>query len=313
MQEQRVDLRNFQSHCSEWSVSGLRTPVSSRNWHFLVIRTLSPIFLIMPDWLAIILLGIIEGVTEFLPISSTGHLLIPQTLHWLPQKSDLFNVVIQSGAVLAVLIVFTQRVRQFATTLGEPETRDYLIKLGASFFITAVGGLVIKKLGIKLPETLPPVAWATLIGGVIILLIEFRQRGREGRDQISWSVVVAVALAQLLAAAFPGTSRSGASILMALALGVSRPAATEFSFLLGIPTLIAAGGFKILSAIKDGEAGNEDWAMVALGTFVSAVSAFIVVRWLIRFVQGHTFNGFAWYRILLGGVLLSWVYWGGGH
>lgn len=265
----------------------------------------------MPDWLAIILLGIIEGVTEFLPISSTGHLLIPQNLHWLPQKSDLFNVVIQSGAVIAVLAVFTQRVKHLATTLGDPATRDYLAKLFVSFFITAVGGLVIKKLDIELPETIPPVAWATLIGGIVIFVLEFLHQDKPGTTEITWTVVVAVALAQLLAAVFPGTSRSGASILMALAFGVARPAATEFSFLLGIPTLMAAGGFKILSAIKDGEAGSEDWAMVLLGTVVSAVSAFIVVKWLIRFVQGHTFNGFACYRVILGMALLAWVHNGG--
>ena len=267
----------------------------------------------MPDWLAIILLGIIEGVTEFLPISSTGHLLIPQNLHWLPQKSDLFNVVIQSGAVLAVLAVFTQRVTQLATTLGEASTRDYLSKLFVSFFITAAGGLVIKKFDIELPETVPPVAWATLIGGVVILVLEFLHKDKPGTTDITWTVVAGVALAQLLAAVFPGTSRSGASILMAMALGMARPAATEFSFLLGIPTLMAAGGFKILSAVKDGTAGSEDWGMVALGTVVSAVSAFIVVKWLIRFVQGHTFNGFAWYRIALGGGLLAWVFTGGGR
>lgn len=267
----------------------------------------------MPDWLAIILLGIIEGVTEFLPISSTGHLLIPQNLGLLPAKSDLFNVVIQSGAVLAVLVVFAQRVKQLVSTLGDSTTRDYLAKLFVSFFITAAGGLAIKKLGIKLPETIPPVAWATLIGGFVILVLEFLHKNKPGTVNITWTVVVAVALAQLLAAVFPGTSRSGASILMALAFGVARPAATEFSFLLGIPTLMAAGGFKILSAIKDGEAAHEDWGMVVLGTLVSAVSAFIVVKWLIRFVQGHTFNGFAWYRILLGSALLAWVYAGGGH
>lgn len=267
----------------------------------------------MPDWLAIILLGIIEGVTEFLPISSTGHLLIPQNLGLLPAKSDLFNVVIQSGAVIAVLAVFTQRVKQLATTLSEPATRDYLAKLMVSFVITAAGGLLIKKFDIELPETIPPVAWATLIGGLIILVLEFLHKGKTGTSDIGWGVVVAVALAQLLAAVFPGTSRSGASILMALAFGVARPAATEFSFLLGIPTLMAAGAYKILSALKDGTAGNEDWGMVALGTVVSAISAFVVVKWLIRFVQSHTFNGFAWYRIALGGALLVWVSFGGGH
>jgi undecaprenyl-diphosphatase len=258
----------------------------------------------MPDWLAVIILGIIEGVTEFLPISSTGHLLIPQNLGWLPKQGDLFDVVIQSGAVVAVLAVFMKRVKELATTLGDPATQSYLAKLAVSFGITAAGGLVIKKLGIELPETIQPVAWATLIGGIIILLLERQYRGKEGISEITWAVVVAVAVAQLIAAVFPGTSRSGASILMAMAFGIARPAATEFSFLLGIPTLMAAGGLKIISAFAEGKAAQENWGLIALGTVVSAVSAFVVVKWLIRFVQSHTFNGFAWYRILLGVILL---------
>jgi undecaprenyl-diphosphatase len=261
----------------------------------------------MPDWLAVIFLGIIEGVTEFLPISSTGHLLIPQNLGWLPKQTDLFDVVIQSGAVVAVLAVFMQRVRQLATSLRERSTQDFLAKLAVAFLITAVGGLFIKKLDIELPDEIAPVAWATLIGGIIILILERAYQGKTGVVEITWGVVVAVAVAQLIAAVFPGTSRSGASILMAMAFGIARPAATEFSFLLGIPTLMAAGGFKILLAIKDGEAAHEDWSMVALGTVVSALSAFVVVKWLIRFVQSHTFNGFAWYRILLGGALLIYI------
>lgn len=269
------------------------------------VLSLSP--LCMPDWLSVILLGIIEGVTEFLPISSTGHLLIPQTLGWLPAKSDLFNVVIQSGAVLAVLAVFAQRVRQMAATLSSRETQTYLAKLSAAFLLTAAGGLIIKKMDVELPETVAPVAWATLIGGIVILWLERAYKGKPGVADITWTVVVAVAAAQLLAAVFPGTSRSGASILMAMAFGIARPAATEFSFLLGIPTLMAAGGLKIVSEIKDHGVGGEDWGMVALGTLVSALSAFVVVKWLIRFVQSHTFNGFAVYRILLGAALLVYA------
>ena len=227
----------------------------------------------MPDWLAVIILGIIEGVTEFLPISSTGHLLIPQNLGWLPKQGDLFDVVIQSGAVLAVLAVFTKRVQHLLTTLRDRSTQDYLMKLGAAFVITAAGGLVIKKLDIELPETIAPVAWATLIGGIIILILERLYRGRTGLAEITWTVVVAVAVAQLIAAVFPGTSRSGASILMAMAFGIARPAATEFSFLLGIPTLMAAGGLKIVSALLDGEAAQQNWGLLALGTLVSAISA----------------------------------------
>jgi undecaprenyl-diphosphatase len=261
----------------------------------------------MPDWLAVIILGIIEGVTEFLPISSTGHLLIPQNFGWLPKQTDLFDVVIQSGAVIAVLAVFMQRVKHLACTLREKPTQDYLMKLGGAFLITAVGGLLIKKLDIELPDQIPPVAWATLIGGLIILILERLYQNKSGVMEITWAVVVAVAVAQLIAAVFPGTSRSGASILMAMAFGIARPAATEFSFLLGIPTLMAAGGFKILSAFKEGTLGHENWNMIALGTLVSAIAAFIVVKWLIHFVQSHTFIGFAWYRILLGVALLAYV------
>jgi len=261
----------------------------------------------MPEWLAVIILGIIEGVTEFLPISSTGHLLIPQTLGWLPARSELFNVVIQSGAVLAVLAVFANKVRHLAATLSEPETRDFLVKLAAAFAVTAVGGVMIRLFNIHLPEEVKPVALATLIGGLLIFLLEHLHRDKPGSNRITWTVVVAVGLAQVLAAAFPGTSRSGASILMALALGMTRPAATEFSFLLGVPTLMAAGAYQMTSEFSNGGLAEENLPMLFLGTVVSAVSAFLVVKWLIRFVQGHTFNGFAWYRVALGAFLLVYA------
>jgi len=266
----------------------------------------------LPEWLSIVILGIIEGVTEFLPISSTGHLLIPQNLGWLPRQTDLFDVVIQSGAVVAVLAVFSKRVTHLATTLSSPTTRDYLLKLFVAFFITAVGGLLIKKFGIELPHEVAPVAWATLIGAFVIFACEWWKKDHTGIAEVTWAVVVVVGLAQLLAAVFPGTSRSGASILAAMAVGMARPAATEFSFLLGVPTLMAAGAYKILSAISEGTAGDENWSMVALGTVVSAISAFVVVRWLIHFVQSHTFNGFAWYRLIMGSALLIYVYLGSG-
>jgi undecaprenyl-diphosphatase len=261
----------------------------------------------IPEWLSVIILGIIEGVTEFLPISSTGHLLIPQNLGWLQKRSDLFDVVIQSGAVVAVLTVFGRRVVHFATSFWEPETRDYLLKLFVAFCVTAIGGVIIDKLGLELPKEVAPVAWATLIGGFIIFLLEYLHRGKSGSINITWTIAIAIGCAQILAAVFPGTSRSGASILMALAFGIARPAATEFSFLLGVPTLMAAGAYKMLSAMKSGEAAHENWSMVLLGTVVSAISAFIVVKWLIRFVQSHTFNGFAVYRVLLGAALLIYV------
>jgi len=254
------------------------------------------------DLLTAVLLGIIEGVTEFLPVSSTGHLLIAE--QWLPRQSDLFNTVIQCGAVLAVLAVFSARVKHMLASWREPATRDYLLKLLLAFGITGVGGLALKKAGFELPKTVAPVAWATLIGGGLILLIEAWLRHKPLREEMTWSIAIAVGVAQLVAATFPGTSRSGITILTAIALGINRSAAAEFSFLLGVPTLLAAGSLQILSAWKHSELHAENWGTVAVATFVATVSAFGVVKWLMRFVQTHTFIGFGWYRIGLGIALL---------
>ena len=255
----------------------------------------------MPDWLAVIVLGIVEGVTEFLPISSTGHLLLVD--QWLGRHSnDLFVTVIQCGAVLAVIVAFWGRVVELAMGWRDPKNRDYILKLAVAFGITGVGGLILKKVGFKLPEHVGPVAWATLIGGVIIIVIEASVRNKPLRDDVTWAIAILAGFAQLLAAVFPGTSRSGATILMAVALGLKRPKAAEFSFLLGVPTLLAAGGLQILSALKKGE--TIDWTMVSLGVVVAAVTAFATVKWLLRFVQTHTFVGFGYYRIILGVLIL---------
>ena len=253
----------------------------------------------MPAWLAIVCLGIIEGITEFLPVSSTGHLLLAE--HWLPKQSDLFNVVIQCGAVLAVLPLFPARLRSLMRW-RDPAGRDYLVKIAIAFGITGAGGYILDKKGFKLPDEVLPVALALLIGGLLFLAVEWWLRNRSAGDKpISWAVVVAVGLGQLVAAIFPGTSRSGATILLALTLGLSRPAATEFSFLVGIPTMLAAGGLKILHQIRHASgAAQEDWAMLALGTIVAAIVSFVVVRWFLRFIQSHTFVGFGWYRIAAG-------------
>ncbi|MDA1274038.1 MAG: undecaprenyl-diphosphate phosphatase [Verrucomicrobia bacterium] len=259
----------------------------------------------MPDWITAICLGIIEGVTEFLPISSTGHLLLAE--NWLPRQSDLFNTVVQSGAVLAVVAIFTRRIRSFIFEWRTPECRDYLFKLATAFAITGAGGLIMKKFGFELPESAVPVAVATLVGGVLILFIERWIRSRPATDAITWNVAALIGAAQLLAAMFPGASRSGVTIMAALMVGVKRPAATEFSFLLGIPTLLAAGGLQVFSALRDESAAPIAWSMIALSSVVAAVTAFAVVNWLIRFVQTHTFVGFAWYRIVLGTIMLALI------
>jgi undecaprenyl-diphosphatase len=260
----------------------------------------------VPDWLAVIILGIVEGVTEFLPISSTGHLLIVD--HWLPDvspfvRSELFTVVIQPGAVAAVLALFWRRVLGLVWTWRTPASQDYLLKLAVAFGVTGAGGLIFKKLGFALPKTLWPVLVATVVGGVLFIVVERRLRGAGGGTEVTWAIALAMAVGQLLAMVFPGASRSGTTILLALMLGLARPQATEFSFLLGVPTLLAAALKESFDAVRHPPGFPIDWALLGLGVVVSAVTAFLTVRWLLRFVQSHTFEGFGWYRVLLGAAL----------
>jgi undecaprenyl-diphosphatase len=251
----------------------------------------------MPVWIAVTLLGIIEGITEFLPISSTGHLLIAE--HWIPNQSQLFNVVIQSGAVLAVLPLFRNRLHQFFFQWRQRATQDYALKILFAFVLTCIGAFLWDKSGHKLPKDLPPVAWALLIGGIGFVLIELWLRGRPLGNEVTWAIAFAVGVGQILAAIFPGTSRSGATILFCLILGLNRPAATEFSFLVSIPTMLVAGGWEILKELRhhSGDAAHERWSMVFFGFIVAAIVSFIAVKWLLRYVQTHTFVVFGWYRI----------------
>lgn len=261
------------------------------------------------SWFLALILGFVEGLTEFIPVSSTGHLLITEHLLRIDPKSflrsDLFNVVIQCGAVLAVLPLFQERLVML-TRLGEAKSRDLLAKIIVAFGITGVGGLVLDKLHFKLPEEITPVAWALIVGGVAFVAVEKLIAGAKRRDEITWLVVIAVAVAQLVAAVFPGTSRSGATILFALVLGSNRVLATEFSFLVGIPTLLAAGALKIFKALHHPavDAPAPDWTLLLFATVVAAVVSFVAVKWLLRYVQTHTFTGFGVYRIAAGVFLL---------
>jgi len=252
-----------------------------------------------------ILLGVIEGVTEFLPISSTGHLLIVQ--HWLERRSDLFNVAIQAGAILAVLLVYRVRLTELLRHWREPEAFDYLLKITVAFGITAVLGLVAKKLGVALPETVAPVAWALILGGFVIFAVEHWVKTHEISETVGWNVVIAVGIAQIVAGIFPGVSRSAAAIFAALLFGLtSRPRAAEFAFLVGIPTMFAASAYEALKTLQDGTALQaEHWGELGLACAVSAITAFITVKWLLRYISGHSFVPFAWYRLALGGVLLA--------
>ena len=256
------------------------------------------------EYINAIILGIIEGITEFLPISSTGHLIIAE--QWLGARSDTFNIVIQAGAILAVTIIYWRRLVNLVLGWREPENRDYAAKLIVAFLITAVLGLIVKKLGFELPETATPIAWALIIGGIWMIFAEWAAAKRPPSTKITWLVAVLVGIAQIVAGVFPGTSRSGATIFVAMLAGTAnRAAATEFAFLVGIPTMYAASGYELLKTFKDGSAANEDWTVLGIAFVVSTIVAFVAVKWLLSYIQSNRFTAFAIYRIILGVILLG--------
>ncbi len=264
----------------------------------------------MTDLLAALLLGIIEGITEFLPISSTGHLLIAE--HWLGRRSDLFNISIQAGAILAVVLIYRQRLWQLLVGFREKANLDYALKLAVAFGFTAAGGLLVKGLGWELPETVTPVAWALILGGIWMIAAEQLAAKRAEklgeRSEISWTTAILVGIAQVVAGVFPGTSRSGATIFVALLAGTTnRAAATEFAFLVGIPTMFAATGYELLHVLRNGGAAHEDWSALGVAFVASAVTAFVSVKWLLRYIQSHRFTAFAVYRFVAGVALLMLV------
>jgi undecaprenyl-diphosphatase len=261
----------------------------------------------MYDLIRVILLGIVEGITEFLPISSTGHLLIAEKFG-LGARSDLFNVGIQAGAILAITLIYWQRIWQLLTQWRDRANRAYLLKLMVAFLITAALGFVVTHYGFKLPETIAPIAWALVIGGFWMLGAEAIAARQTDRTEVTWRVAILVGIAQIVAGVFPGTSRSGATIFTAMLAGTSnRPAATEFSFLVGIPTMYAATGYELLKVLKDGGTAHEDWTALIVGFVVSLIVAFVAVKWLLGYIRTHRFTWFAVYRIALGIALLALI------
>ncbi|WP_374277453.1 undecaprenyl-diphosphate phosphatase [Azonexus sp.] len=262
-----------------------------------------------------LILGIVEGLTEFLPISSTGHLILAgDLLDFNDDRGKLFEIVIQSGAILAV--VWEYRVRLLAVARGafsEPAAQKFILNLFVAFLPLAVLGLAFGK-AIK-AHLFNPFAVATtfILGAFVILWAERRTHTVRIRtvDEMSLADAFKLGIAQAFAL-IPGTSRSGATIIGGLLFGLSRQAATEFSFFLAIPTLGVATVYQLYK--ERALLSADDLGMWAVG-FVSAfVSAFLCVRWLLRFVSSHDFTPFAWYRIVFGIVVLStahfgWVQW----
>lgn len=258
----------------------------------------------MNGFMAALCLAVIEGTTEFLPISSTGHLLVAE--HWLGQRSEFFNVIIQLAAFIAVLIYYRDRWRQLLGGWRSAANRDYLLKIGVAFLVTVLGGLLIKRLGWQLSTDLRPIAWA-LIGGALVIFVAERVARHDPMPEfrISWWTAVWVGIAQVIAAVFPGSSRSLCTIFAAMISGVrSRPAATEFSFLLGIPTLFAASAYELRGLSVGDPLQQENLTELGMAFVGAGLTAYVATAWLLRYVRSHDFQLFAWYRLLFGGVLL---------
>ena len=264
----------------------------------------------LPLWFKAILLGLVEGATEFIPVSSTGHLIVAgEWLGYTGPRANVFTVFIQLGAILAVLWRYRAMLAGAVARAGrDPRSARLLIAIAIAFVpAAAIGFLVDDWIDAYLFRTVT-VAVALILGGIAILLVERLHRPVtvEEVDAIPPRKALGVGLAQVLAL-FPGVSRSGATILGGYALGLSRQAATEFSFLLAIPIMIAATLYKLFKARL--LLGAEDVPVFAIGFVTAFISALFVIQVFLRFVSRHSFAAFAWYRIVFGtGLLLFWWY-----
>ena len=251
-------------------------------------------------------LGIIEGLTEFLPISSTGHLILAgDLLNFNDDRGKLFEIVIQSGAILAVCWEFRQRIIDTLSGFGrDPRANRLVINLAIAFMPLAILGLLFKK-AIEAHLFQPvPVAIAFILGAFVILWAE--RRDHQIRvptvDDMTPSDALKLGIAQAFAL-IPGTSRSGSTIIGGLLFGLSRKAATEFSFFLAIPTLFAATAYNLYK--ERALLSVDDVGMWAVGFITAFISAFVCVRWLLRYISTHDFTIFAWYRIAFGLIVLA--------
>lgn len=256
-----------------------------------------------------VLLGLVEGLTEFIPVSSTGHLVVAsEILGFHGEGSVAFKIAIQLGSILAVLGAYRERFWQVAGRLVHGDraaiafTRNILLGFGPALVVGAIAYPHIRAL-LDSPMT---VAIALIVGGLVILLIEslVRDKPEVTVERIPARTALAVGIAQCVAM-IPGVSRSGATIMGGLGAGLDRKTATEFSFFLALPTMAAATAYTLY---KEHAALNlDDFGLIAVGFIVAFLSSLVVVRWLVRFISHHSFAVFAWYRIALGTIVLVWL------
>ncbi len=278
----------------------------------------------MNEFIQSVILGIVEGLTEFLPVSSTAHLRITEALMKIPLDDPywkMYTIVIQLGAILALCLLFLGRIVEFLRTFprGESGDRNWLthpISLTAiAFIFTSVPALLLHKWSEKNLGSLQAMALALLIGGIVMWAVDaWASRYEAGTldvEQMSLPQAIWIGLCQTLSAVFPGTSRSMSTIAAGQLVGLDRPAALEFSFLLSIPTMIAATGWDLMKEIHPAHGvaahvamDTNNWIVLIIGTVVSFLVALGVVEWFLFWVRKHGFTMFAVYRILLGAALL---------
>ncbi|WP_277186364.1 undecaprenyl-diphosphate phosphatase [Caballeronia sp. BR00000012568055] len=271
------------------------------------------------DWILMVkalILGVVEGLTEFLPVSSTGHLIVAGSLlNFTDAQSKTFDVVIQFGAILAICWEYRAKIASVVTGLPtRPDARRFTINVIIATIPAVVLGLLLEK-HIKAVLFSPvPVSVALIVGGIIILWAEARQRDRNAAprvlsvDDLTPSDALKVGLAQCLAL-IPGTSRSGATIIGGMLFGLERRVATEFSFFLAIPIIFGATLYEMAKYWKT--LSVNDFGLFAIGLVAAFISAFVCIRWLLRYVASHDFSAFAWYRIGFGLLILIVGYSGG--
>ena len=283
----------------------------------------------MNDYLLSLVLGIIEGLTEFLPVSSTAHLRISEAVLGIDLSNGywkMFSIVIQLGAILCLPIYFRRRITEFLATFprgvrGDRTAANHPLTLTlAAFLCTAIPAFLLTKLIGKNLERLSLMAWSLIIGGVLMWVVDatYGQRNKSGDvEVIHPGQAIWIGLCQTLSAVFPGTSRSMSTITAGELAGLSRSTALEFSFLLSIPTMVAATGYDLLKFVRNPEQGGPGGglgldahgiAVLAIGFLVSFFVAWAVVAWFMNWVRHRGFTPFAIYRILAGIAVLVWVF-----
>ena len=267
-----------------------------------------------------IILGIVEGITEWLPISSTGHMILVDEvlkLNMSPEFMEMFLVVIQLGAILAVILLYWKKILPFKVENGlkiEKDTIIMWVKILIACVPAAIVGVLFDDKLNELFYNPTTVAIMLILFGILFIIIENYNKGKSPKinslSKITYTVAIMIGIFQLIAAVFPGTSRSGATIVGALLIGVSRTIAAEFTFFLAIPVMLGASALKLVKfALKTGfvMTGNEV-AILSVGTFVAFIVSIIAIKFLMSYIKSNDFKVFGWYRIILGILVLAYFY-----